>query len=423
MDEKPFNILDELDALAKEEASGSSLDETPSSIDDNLNTLRTTNWDILNYFRSAYITQSEQVQTLKSELFELDVKIEELQKTRDIYSFQSDTRRNIFSPLPASASQGKGQIIQTQLDELQDVRVSLTTRIQNLDTSLSAIRGHIQALEESNRCLSSLYQIIPQPQPEPEEPEESDDLEDAITFLSEPEEENPALHGCQILMLNQFDKSQTAERIRTSIRQGIENNQNKLEVLKWLIQSDPTRARVTLQELQDSNSRLLHTTDAIILDLDKDLNYQRPIWKSIDDCIQQYRILHPECTINASVDCSDYDIRVQPIITITLLQLLQEVLDNTFHYSNANRVLVKVYINNRIIDVYINDNGVGISSNYLSDSPWHSGLHRLHEIIHLLDGKLQIDGDIVGGTNVRFSFPVLLADTPEPDTATQPETT
>ena len=69
MDEKPFNILDELDALAKEEASGSSLDETPSSIDDNLNTLRTTNWDILNYFRSAYITQSEQVQTLKSELF------------------------------------------------------------------------------------------------------------------------------------------------------------------------------------------------------------------------------------------------------------------------------------------------------------------------------------------------------------------
>ena len=101
MSEKAFNIIEELDAIAKEDASAATAEESPSSIDDNLNTLRTTNWDILNYFRSAYVTQSEQIQSLKSELFELDVKIEELQKTKDIYSFQSDTRRNIFSPLPS----------------------------------------------------------------------------------------------------------------------------------------------------------------------------------------------------------------------------------------------------------------------------------------------------------------------------------
>lgn len=404
MSENAFNIIEELDALAKEEPVSPSSEVPASTIDDHLNTLRTTNWDILNYFRSVYVTQSEQIQTLKSELFELDVKIEELQKTKNIYSFQSDTRKNIFSPLPAQASvQGKGQIIQSQLDELQEVRISLMKKIDSLDTELTTIRNHIQALEHSNECLSSLYQNLPQ-----EEPATEEDSSEEITFLSQQNDTDAITHACQILMLEQFDKSQAAERIRTTIRQGLENNQNKLEVLKWLIQSDPTRARLTLQELQDSNSRLLHSTDSILQELDKDLNDQCPIWLTIDDCIQHYRTLHPECTIDASVDCADYDIKIKPIFTIVFLQLLKEVMNNIFLYSNANRVLVKVYINSRMIDVYVNDNGVGINSDYLTASPWHSGLHRLHEIIYLLGGKVQIDGDIISGTNVRFSFPVAL---------------
>lgn len=405
MDHQQFNIIEELDSLAEtEEVEAAANESDGPSIDDNLNTLRTTNWDILNYFRSAYITQSEQVQNLKSELFELNVKIEELQKTRDIYSFQSDTRRNIFSPLPTNpVTQGKGQVIQAQLDELQEVRTSLAERIKTMDIDLTSIRNHIRALENSNQCLISLYQNLPQP--EEKEPEVVPDAPDASP---EQIEDDTSAHACRILMLNRYDQSQTAERIRTSLRQGIENNQNKLEVLKWLIQSDPTRARLTLQELQDSNDRLLSATDDIIHGLDKSLNSQCPIWMAIDDCIQQYRTLHPDCTIEASVDCTDYDMKVLPIITITLIQLLQEVLDNVFYYSNANKVLTKVYINSRMIDVYINDNGVGIHSDYLNRSPWHSGLHRLHEIIYLLGGKVQIDGDIISGTNVRFSFPMCL---------------
>lgn len=405
MDNHQFNIIEELDAIAEAEHSSASVTEPPApSIDDNLNTLRSTNWDILNYFRSAYITHSEQVQSLKSELFELDVKIEELQKTRDIYAFQSDTRKSIFSPLPAApATQGKSQMIQIQLDELQEVRTSLTERIKTLDIDLSSIRNHIHALENSNQCLTSLYQNLPQP--EEEKPKEE---ADNLPLSPETAEENTTTHAGQLLMLAQYDKSQTAERIRTSIRQNIENNQNKLEVLKWLIQSDPTRARLTLQELQDANTRLLGVADSIIHELDNSLSTQCPIWMAIDDCIQHYRTLHPECTIDASIDCTDYDMKVLPIITITLIQLLQEVLNNVFYYSNANKVLAKVYINSRIIDVYINDNGVGISSDYLKESPWHSGLHRLHEIIHLFGGKVQIDGDIISGTNVRFSFPMCL---------------
>lgn len=372
-------------------------------MDVQLNTLRSTNWDLLSYFRSAYVTQSEQLQTLKSELFELDVKLEELEKTKNLYAFQSDSHRSIFSPISAETrEQNRTQILQTRLSELQSVRNSLVQRIDRQETELKTIRNHIQALETANQSLTELYEQLPQQEETTTTTadDETTDTVDADTL------EDTVLHAYQLLMLHQYDKAQIAERIHASFQQSLEGDQNKLEVLKWLIQSDPTRARLTIQELQDSNSRQLQLATSLIQELEQSANASKPIWLAIEDCIQQYRTEHPECVMDVSVDCSDYDLKVLPIITLTLLQLLQEILNNAFFYSNANKILIKVYINSRMIDVYVNDNGVGIPTDYLTSSSWHSGLHRLHELIHLLDGKLQIDGDIISGTNIRFSFPV-----------------
>lgn len=395
MADSEFNIITELNMLSE---------ESKPSVDDSLNNLRTTNWEVLDYFRTTYISQSEQAQALKSELIELDVKIEELEKTRDIYSFQSDTNRSVFSPIQAPTNtNSKSSVIQAQIHELQDVRRGLISKIEALDTALAQIRHHIQSLESANQSLASLYHSLPQTTEE-ETVEETATTEETETTTVDDE----TMHACKILMFQQYDKCQVAGRIKANITEGLENNQNKLEVLKWLIQSDPTRARLTLQELQDSNERLLKASQKLIRGLNRSLTHQLPIWKAIDECVQSYRTLHPDCTIELSVDCPDYDIQVMPIITITVLQLLQSVLDNTFYYSNANKVLIKIYVSSRMIDVYINDNGAGIPADHMTASSWHSGLHRLSEIIHLFDGKLQIDGDMVSGTNVRFSFPILV---------------
>lgn len=373
---------------------------------DSLNTVWDAYREMLSYFQAAYVTQSEQVQALKSELIELDVKLEELQKTRDLYSFQSDSSRTIFSPIPVNSEQRtRGQLLQEQIEELTEVRKTLTDRIQKADQDLAAIMQHIDSLKQANVSLTTLSANLPKEEEPTEEPSETTEEPSVI----EPDQSD-TLHAWQLLMLQQYDKSQAALQIQSSIMEGLDNNKNKLEVLKWLIQSDPTRARLTLQELQDANDRLIQNSNRLIRRLNRSLTHQLPIWKAIDEMVQSYRNRHPEVTINSSVDCQDYNITVMPIITITVLQLLQELLDNTFRYSNANRILLQVYMNSRMIDVYLNDNGAGIPADYMTASSWHSGLHRVQEIIHLLDGKLQIDGDIISGTNIRFSFPICLAE-------------
>ncbi|MBQ8983511.1 MAG: ATP-binding protein [Lachnospiraceae bacterium] len=378
-----------------------------AAMHDSLNTVWNTYREMLSYFQTAYVTQSEQVQSLKSELIELDVKIEELQKTRDLYSFQSDNSRTIFSPIPIdSEHRTKGQLIQDQIRELQEIRNTLTDRIANADNELASIMKHIDSLKQTNTCLTTLSDNLPKE----EEPKE---VEEVTTVEAPPEEpdDSDIRRAWHLLMLQQYDKSQTALQIQNSIVDGLDNNKNKLEVLKWLIQSDPTRARVTLQELQDANDRLIQNSNRLIRRLNRSLTHQLPVWKAIDEMVQSYRSRYPEVTINSSVDCQDYNIQTMPIITITVLQLLQEILDNSFRYSNANRILIQVYMNSRMIDIYINDNGVGIPADYLTASNWHSGLHKVQDIIHLLDGKLQIDGDIISGTNIRFSFPICPTET------------
>ena len=61
-----------------------------SSIE-SLKLVRKTNQDLLNFFNDSYISKLEQVQSLKTEDFELKAKIDQLIKTLDVYSFKTST--------------------------------------------------------------------------------------------------------------------------------------------------------------------------------------------------------------------------------------------------------------------------------------------------------------------------------------------
>jgi two-component system sensor histidine kinase DegS len=85
--------------------------------------------------------------------------------------------------------------------------------------------------------------------------------------------------------------------------------------------------------------------------------------------------------IDASCDCTEHELNLPPVICIRLLGMLREVFNNIFKHSNANKVTAKIFISSRLIDVYVNDNGVGIPDDYLDRGAWYSGLHKLHETI------------------------------------------
>ena len=367
---------------------------------ESLKLVRSTNQDLLNFFNDSYISKLEQVQSLKTEEFELKAKIDQLVKTLDVYSFKTSTGHNVFSPFSASTTsqQEKATQIELQLKELQDIQSTLKLQIKEEEEETDLLKHRITSLSTSNRHLDDLLSEVTEEVSTIEE--ESTDVED----LDDKKDDN-VNHGINILKLQQYDKKLLAEKIQTNITEVLDSNFHKLEVLSWLIRSDINRAKVTLEELTTSTSKLADQVDALANSLVNEVDSDEPVWTLLEKLFQNYKDEHPECGISYDINCTDYAINI-PEVSTHLVLIIQELMNNVFLHSNANKVNIKIYLSSRLVDVYINDNGVGIDSNYSTNSPWYSGLHKIKEIIYLLSGTFKIDGDIVSGTNVRFSFPL-----------------
>lgn len=368
-----------------------------------LNIIEEANSKTLDYFNKTYVSNLELVQSLKTELFELEVQIETLEKTRDLYTYHVDTRRNVFSPLTMDNSQTmtKGKQIELQIKDLEDARDRLKNRIAELETDIEFFKEQVQMLSKASKCIHTVLVGSSH-----DDSNDDFDIEDAIEFIEEDDSDGKTTHNYNMLMIQDYEHLQYANILDQNVKQELISNLNKLDVLKWLLNSDVARAKVTLNELHSSQEDILNSLDEVLDHLNYNIDTKQPIWDQVEKLIEGYKSAHPECMIIASCDCTEHKLNLPPVITIRLIRMLKEVFDNIFKHSNANKITSKIFISSRLIDVYVNDNGVGIPEDYLERSAWSSGLHKLHETIYQLDGKLQIQGDLISGTNVRFSFPI-----------------
>lgn len=367
-----------------------------------INIIEEANSKTLDYFNRSYVDNLELVQELKTELFELNIQIETLEKTKDLYGCQIDNRRNVFSPININENNStitRSRQIEKQLQDLNDAKKCLENRISELEQNITFYKEQVELLSKANKCIHTILVGNSSEHPFPLE-------EDAIEFIETTEEESISYHGYNLLMLEDYEHYHVASALDQNVKQELITNLNKLDVLKWLLHSDTARAKITLTELQNSSNTILSSIDKILDRLNYNIDTKQPIWNQINKLIDSYRSAHPECLIDASCDCTEHDIQLPSVITFRLVDMIKEVFDNVFKHSNATNLTAKIVISSRLIDVYVHDNGVGIPEDYLERSNWSSGLHKLQETIYQLDGKLQITGDLISGTNVRFSFPI-----------------
>ncbi len=367
-----------------------------------LSIIEEANTKTLDYFNKTYVSNLELVQSLKTELFELEVQIDTLEKTRELYTYQVDDRKNVFSPLSniSDSSNTKGQQLALQIKDLEDAKDRLVKKIDDLEKDIEFYKEQVSMLSQAEKCIHTV--LIGNSKND----DESDNSEDLIEFIETEKTEEKVTHPYTMMMLEDDENNKLASSINQNVKQELISNLNKLDVLKWLLHSDIGRAQVTLNELNNSQQTILHSVDRILNQLNYNIDPKQPIWDQLNKLIEAYKKEHPECMIDYACDCTEHDINLPSVIIIRLVKMLREIFDNIFKHSNANHITAKIFISRRLIDVYVNDNGVGIPEDYLERAGYNSGLHKLHEIIYQLDGNIQIQGDLISGTNVRFSFPI-----------------
>lgn len=369
------------------------------STTENLKTVRDSNQEILDYFNELYVEKLEQIQALKTEQFELKIKIDELMKTLEVYSFKNSAGHNVFSPFSTTTTtqEEKAAQIEQELKELNASDAELTANIHSLQADADELKGRITRIHTATKKLDAFLDEMAE-----------EFTKEAVALEKEPVEEDlPVInHGFNILRLKKYDQDKLVQSLHTDILDQLDRTRHTLDSLLWLIKSDVNRAKVTLDELIDSTASMEDSLKAILLGLTGDIDATVPIETLLEDTIFRYKDAYPECVIESDIDCPDASIEIPEIITISLIRILCECLDNVYKHANANRVGINIQIYSDQISVHINDNGIGIVENYSHTSPWNSGLHRIQEIIYLLNGQLKIEGDIISGTDIRFSIPI-----------------
>lgn len=363
--------------------------------------IREANEEMLRYFNALYSEHLAELQSAKSRLFEINVKLDELVKTKNIYSLNADYRKNLFSPLNSEGNENeKEQGIRHEIENLTEERNLLEDKIELENRNIKSIETRLSKLNLSKASVQNLqnelgiYITKSSEDNKPEISEDSNDYMEASDTIRQ--------HGKNILMISTFDKTYTSTVMDKRIRSEIASNSHKLEMIRDVIRTDPNRAKVTIDEVLSNSKNIMLVIDD---HLKRNFYYfddKKNIRSLIEDFVVDAQDKHPGIVFDT--DLNNLNIQPTYIRLLTLYKLLDILFDNIYKHSKASHVRLSVSEVNGKIDVYLNDNGIGIPDNYESKSPWYSGLKRAKELIYLLDGNIMLTNE--NGTTIRFRYDI-----------------
>jgi two-component system sensor histidine kinase DegS len=367
------------------------------------NIIYTSNKEMLDYFNNLFLNDLEDIQELKTQIFEIDVHIDELQKTKNIYAFKSSSRRSVFTPVsPEALLEDESNYIQEQIKELEEEKAALENKLRTFERSVNNIKRKINNLQDARTAIinaglieeADLHSSI------------TDADDDGLQFVEKEGEQARHTHNYNVLMQEAFDNSFVSTMLTKSVVDKLSSTNHKLDTVSSLITTDPNRARLTTEEIIKENEDIASSVRDIINRLEFPVDTRKPIYNILNEFVTYERGLHSEIVIDAEVECTNHEMNLHPVFTINLVKLLNIFFDNIYKHANANHIDFRLSLTPNVIDVKISDNGCGISDNYLSSSPWYSSLHRATEIIYMLDGHISINGQPSVGTEIKFSFPI-----------------
>ncbi|WP_017256986.1 tetratricopeptide repeat-containing sensor histidine kinase [Pedobacter arcticus] len=100
---------------------------------------------------------------------------------------------------------------------------------------------------------------------------------------------------------------------------------------------------------------------------------------------------------------SDKDYILEPIMATNLFRIMQELVNNALKYSEANELLVNVNAEQNMLNVTVQDDGIGYDSNA---KPTGYGLKNIETRVKAISGNYKVDTSIGSGTKFHLSIPI-----------------
>ena len=404
-----------------------------------------TNQKLWNHFQKEKANVVAKMNDCDINIKELAIQIDQLEKTKQLYSKESHHYRDVFSPLNLSDNSMENEYIDKQIEQLNDEKEKTLVIREDATKLLREINKNIQMLEIS---MNELKVYCFEKSRQQEEFFEAFDQDDYI-FIEE-EDQLPAVrvdtnamirekmnhkmlekkeivensvdnanksensfdfseiraHNSNILMLWEYDKVRLQNYLSEELIQEMELCLQELDKIKWMMYSDMERAKITLDRVEKILKKWLSEFKNQSVQRQVQTDFSEPAKIYFERFLKQKQEIYTEWDFRYEVNQKNFQQTIPPIIVLLLLRILDELFENVRKHSESDRIGIYLNFNEKEIALQMSDNGIGITEDYMEKSNWHSGLHFVEEWVYLLNGKIEITGDLTSGTIFDFLIPV-----------------
>lgn len=404
-----------------------------------------TNQKLWNHFQKEKANVVAKMNECDINIKELAIQIDQLEKTKQLYSKESHHYRDVFSPLNLSDNSMENEYIDKQIEQLNNEKEKTLVIREDATKLLREINKNIQMLEISMNELKVYCFEKSRQQEEFFEAFEQDDF----IFIEE-EDQLPAVrvdtnamirekmnhkmlekkeivensvdnanksensfdfseiraHNSNILMLWEYDKVRLQNYLSEELIQEMELCLQELDKIKWMMYSDMERAKITLDRVEKILKKWQSEFKNQSVQRQVQTDFSEPAKIYFERFLKQKQEIYTEWDFRYEVNQKNFQQTIPPIIVLLLLRILDELFENVRKHSESDRIGIYLNFNEKEIALQMSDNGIGITEDYMEKSNWHSGLHFVEEWVYLLNGKIEITGDLTSGTIIDILIPV-----------------
>lgn len=370
--------------------------------------------EMISYFSKLYSEHDALLKEYKAKLFEVNVKLDELTRTQNVYSLNTDYRKNVFSPIETgNEDSNKEAEIKKEIRSLKAKQNEYEYDINEETIYLKSIDKRIQKLSESKIAVGKLNIEFDKTTAGVDESEverriESEkeavrrQLKKEYESKNDIDKDDLHRHMDKILMINAFDNSYYTTVLDKRVKNTISRNTIELEDVIKSIDVDPGLSKRTIKEVVSSQNNLISIVDDQLTRMDHSIDEKKGIRKALSDWAFDKRENYPDLSIDMNV--GDLEHKPNYVRFYSIFRLIDIFFDNVVKHSKASHVRISLDEDDNKYKLRIKDDGIGLPDDYLSNNEWYSGINRAKEIAFLLSGKLSIIDD--NGTDVSVVFDI-----------------
>lgn len=95
---------------------------------------------------------------------------------------------------------------------------------------------------------------------------------------------------------------------------------------------------------------------------------------------------------------------------VVIYRIVQELVSNVLKHAEASKLGIHLvyFENDKLLNIFVEDNGKGFNPETISSSPNNSGLQSLQQMVSQFNGFLSIDSNAKSGTSVSIDIPITI---------------